>query len=309
MTHYTPNLPALIGALPGDHTRAPQTEFTRARQVLFLDNLSVTGSVRSAAAAAGGVSHQTAYRARRGQAHFRLAWDAAMLAARANAEATLAARAIDGVTEEVRYHGEVVGTRTRYCSRLLLAHLARLDRLAEKPDAAAFAEDWEDELGRFERGEAVLAADIGEPPTEVPACAGTQHRSPAEGGAGGHAQGEESSFGPCNTRSMSYTADEEDWDDDEPDDGIDWEDEEAADAEIARIEAAMAADRPADAPRLTGEGPDGEDRDPGGLIADAQWQAFEQGVPRWWLVVPPVPHGGEGGWHHAEAAPGGAGTR
>jgi hypothetical protein len=39
----TPNLPALITALPGPgsgsgagYTRAPQTEFTRARQVLFL---------------------------------------------------------------------------------------------------------------------------------------------------------------------------------------------------------------------------------------------------------------------------------
>lgn len=53
MTAYTPNLPALSTALPGDHTRAPQTEFIRARQVLFLENLSITGSVRSAASAAG----------------------------------------------------------------------------------------------------------------------------------------------------------------------------------------------------------------------------------------------------------------
>ena len=74
MTYYTPNLPALISAIPGDHTRAPQTEFVRERQVVFLENLSVTGSVRSAACAAG-VSHQSAYRARRGQGHFRLAWD------------------------------------------------------------------------------------------------------------------------------------------------------------------------------------------------------------------------------------------
>lgn len=46
MTAYTPNLPALITAPPDDATRAPQTEFDRARQVLFLENLSVTGSVR-----------------------------------------------------------------------------------------------------------------------------------------------------------------------------------------------------------------------------------------------------------------------
>lgn len=59
MTAYTPNLPALITGLPGDpglgpgaSTRAPQTEFTRARQVLFLENLR-SGWVRSAASAAG----------------------------------------------------------------------------------------------------------------------------------------------------------------------------------------------------------------------------------------------------------------
>jgi hypothetical protein len=49
MTAYTPNLRALITALPSDRTRSPQTEFDRARQLLFLENLSVTGSVRSAA--------------------------------------------------------------------------------------------------------------------------------------------------------------------------------------------------------------------------------------------------------------------
>jgi len=40
----------LITALPGDNTRAPQAEFTRARELTFLENLSVTSSVRSVAA-------------------------------------------------------------------------------------------------------------------------------------------------------------------------------------------------------------------------------------------------------------------
>lgn len=65
MTAYTPNLPALITALPGEASRAPQTEFTRARQVLFLDNLSVTGSVRSVAAAAAAVNRAVPRRAPR----------------------------------------------------------------------------------------------------------------------------------------------------------------------------------------------------------------------------------------------------
>ncbi len=65
MTAYTPNLPALITGLPGDpglgpgaSTRAPQTEFTRARQVLFLENLSIR--LGALGGVGGGVSRQTA---------------------------------------------------------------------------------------------------------------------------------------------------------------------------------------------------------------------------------------------------------
>ena len=228
------------------------------------------------------------------------------MVARANAEATLASRAIDGVEEEIRYHGEVVGTRIRYSDRLLLAHLGRLDKLAETPAAGAFAEDFDNALEGFGRGEVFAASAIGEPSMEVPASAGTQHckmhRAPAQAGAshGSAPTGDFSSPGPCNTRSMSYTPGEEDWDED----GIDWEDEEACAAELARIAAAMEADRPADAPRLTGLGPDGQDRDPHRLIADAQWEAFARRVPRWWLVVPPAPYRGKGEWHYADADPG-----
>ena len=42
----------------------------------------------------------------------------------------LADRALNGVEETIFYHGEAVATRRRYDSRLLLAHLGRLDRLA-----------------------------------------------------------------------------------------------------------------------------------------------------------------------------------
>jgi hypothetical protein len=53
------------------------------------------------------------FRARRADAGFRLAWQGALLAARARAEDTLACRAIDGIEQEVLYHGEVVATRRR----------------------------------------------------------------------------------------------------------------------------------------------------------------------------------------------------
>ena len=311
MTAYTPNLPALITALPGDHTRAPQTEFTRARQVLFLENLSVTGSVRSAAAA-GGVSHQSAYRARRAQKAFRLAWDAALVAARANAETVLACRAIEGVEEKVFYHGEEVATRTRYSDRLLLAHLARLDRHAADARINAIAEDFDAALARFEAGEEVLV-----PAPETPA-----------------ARPENFSPGPCNTRSMSCSsapnggegataADDHDDDDDDDeldtdelaigyDDDEDWPPDPADYVDLFageskrvsklpffdRIYAAMDRLRPADAPRLEGKGHWSEHD-----LLDEQAAAFMERVDGWWLVVPPRPGdpGDEWRFHEPDA--------
>jgi hypothetical protein len=183
------NLPALLEALPPDSTRPQQTEFTRERQTAFLAALADGGAVRRAVKAAR-ISHQTAYRLRRASPAFRLAWDAALLAARAMAEDVLACRALEGVEEKVFYHGEEVATRTRYSDRLLLAHLARLDRLVENARVNAFAEDFEEALARFERGE--------EQPEPVEAA-------PPEGraDAGGF-----SSPGQCNNRSMSPPEDE-----------------------------------------------------------------------------------------------------
>ncbi|AKH41193.1 hypothetical protein FHS61_001719 [Altererythrobacter atlanticus] len=105
--------------------------FSPRRQRDFCEALSQHGNVRVACRAAG-VSPQTAYRAKRGSEDFRACWDAALLLARDHAEAVLADRALNGVEEAVFYHGEEVATRRRYDTRLLLAHLARLDRMAEK---------------------------------------------------------------------------------------------------------------------------------------------------------------------------------
>ena len=80
------------------------TIFAPRSQAEFLQNLSTFGNVRLACRA-GRVSAQTAYRARRASRGFALAWDAALLAARAHAEEVLAERAINGVEEAVFYHG------------------------------------------------------------------------------------------------------------------------------------------------------------------------------------------------------------
>ncbi len=106
---------------------------TPARRAAFLENLRLYGNVRLACRAAS-LSPQTAYRARQAEPRFLDEWDAALVIARTHVESILADRAISGVTEKVFYHGEEVATRTRYDSRLPLAHLARLDRLAERID-------------------------------------------------------------------------------------------------------------------------------------------------------------------------------
>lgn len=289
MTIHTPNLPALIDSLADTPQPGQWTEFDRPRQVAFLEALATGGSVRSAARAAD-VSSQTVYRARRGDAGFRLAWQGALLAARARAEDTLACRAIDGIEQEVLYHGEAIATRRRYSDRLLLAHLERLDRLTEDARTNAFADDFEAGLARFAAGEPQPAPNGG--PAPVPSPAGADILSSGE----------------CHNRSKSNTSPgisahlaggDCDYDDDDDDD--DWTDADI-EAELASIEAEMADERPGDAPLLTGVGPDGVDRDPDGLVEEAQREAWLRGIPRWWLVVAPWPCGGEGRWHYAPGA-------
>lgn len=133
---------------PLDRGCGHQPVFSPDRQAAFLAHLQLFGNVRLACRSAS-ISAQTAYRARRACAALARAWDAALLAARAHAEATLADRAVNGVEEKVFYHGEEIATRRRYDSRLLLAHLARLDRLAERADltgALAQLDGWIDGL-------------------------------------------------------------------------------------------------------------------------------------------------------------------
>jgi len=115
----------------------------------FLLLLAEAGNVRLSARRVG-LSAQSAYVQRRRDPIFARGWAAALVHAREHAERVLADRAIDGVEEEVWHRGELVGTRRRYDSRLLLAHLARLDRQTEAGDAAADA-------GRFDEIVAVVA--------------------------------------------------------------------------------------------------------------------------------------------------------
>jgi hypothetical protein len=115
------------------------------RKLRFLDRLAACGNVRTACARVG-LSREAAYRLRRRDALFARGWDAALMLARPRGADVLADKATEGIEEEVWYRGEMVGTRRRFDARLLLAHIARLDRMAQElppesaEDAARFDE-------------------------------------------------------------------------------------------------------------------------------------------------------------------------
>ncbi|WEK46869.1 MAG: hypothetical protein P0Y56_00870 [Candidatus Andeanibacterium colombiense] len=114
-----------------DHTPASRRNgWSPELKIKFLDHLAAKGNVRAACSCAG-MSHEAAYRLRRRDVLFARGWNAALGLARQNSADVLSCRAIDGIVEDVWYRGEFVGTRIRHDSRLLLAHLARLDRLVE----------------------------------------------------------------------------------------------------------------------------------------------------------------------------------
>lgn len=131
----------MVGEREGDGPRisssssseAPLTEpngrWDAGRKVRFLHALAERGDVRGACASVG-MSRQSAYVLRRRDRVFAAGWAGALVLARQHAEEVLASRALDGVEESVWFRGELVGVRRRFDSRLLLAHLGRLDRQA-----------------------------------------------------------------------------------------------------------------------------------------------------------------------------------
>ncbi len=138
---FARQLPVLHASAKADPDSAPDEHphsgpgrppyLTPDKQAAFCNSLSHHGNVRLACRALG-ISSQTAYRARRAYPAMRACWDAALLLAREAVEEVLADRALHGVEEAVYYHGEEVARRRRYDSRLLLAHLARLDARAAR---------------------------------------------------------------------------------------------------------------------------------------------------------------------------------
>lgn len=135
-------------------TELPARGWTPERKVMFLDRLASHGNVRAACRAVG-LSAEAAYRQRRRDPLFAQGWAAAVVLGRECSLQVLAERAIDGIEEDILYRGEVIGTRRRYDTRLLLAHIARLDALVEDKAAQANAARFDDLLLHIGAGEAV----------------------------------------------------------------------------------------------------------------------------------------------------------
>jgi hypothetical protein len=135
--------------------------WTPERQTRFLDHLALKGNVRAACKRVG-LSREAAYRLRRRDPLFARGWAAALVQAHDCGIELLADRAIDGVEEPIFYRGEQVGTRRRYDSRLLLAHLARLDKAAEDKAAQADAGRFDELLARIAGEDLPADADSGD---------------------------------------------------------------------------------------------------------------------------------------------------
>src|SRR5690606_18760927 len=119
--------------------------WTPERKLQFLDHLAGRGNVRASCRRVG-LSREAAYRLRRRDPQFARGWAAALVLARSAGSEVLADRAIDGVEEDIWYRGELVGTRRKFDTRLLLAHLGRLDKAADDKAAAKDAERFDELL-------------------------------------------------------------------------------------------------------------------------------------------------------------------
>lgn len=152
-----------IGLPGGDPVLRLARPFTPERRLRFLHLLASTGNVRRACHAVG-VSPQSAYVHKRRDGAFAKGWDAALILARDAAEEVLAERALHGTEETIFYRGEAVGSRVRFDARLLLAHLARLDRHhAEAEGAAAIAARFDDYLAELHEGAPRFEAPFHDP--------------------------------------------------------------------------------------------------------------------------------------------------
>ena len=259
--------------LNGPHGEG-HTKLGANHQALFLKQLQLFGNVRLACRAAR-VSAQTAYRVRRRSAAFADAWDTAIVAARAHGEAVLADRAVNGWEEPVFYHGEEIARRKRFSDRLLLAHLARLDKMEEREELSAMLPLLDDVIEKLERGEEIEAAlaQVQEEAGPVLREAGQaendpQDRVPSVPSCRETGSDEGRSVEPCEECGGACA---------DPEAELTQKDCQWLGNRLNRLDAA----RPKHAPTIYELANDDYDADD---VEIYQLAAFEEGVDEWWLL-------------------------
>ncbi len=150
--------------VPADQPEPPETRrekpyrvrhdgWTAERQNIFIESLAKTRCVRDASRMAG-ISWNSAYRHRRRSKAFADRWDLALRRSETTIGEVTWQRAVEGVEEDVWYHGKVVGQRTKYANDLL--------RLLYQHDTNGAARDAQ---GRFApAGEEAGGTDAGAGP-------------------------------------------------------------------------------------------------------------------------------------------------
>lgn len=113
--------------------------WTEARRVLFLATLTATGDVRESCRAAG-LTHQSAYRARRAWPDFAERWDMALARRMPILEQIAFDRAVRGIEEPVVGGREVVTVKRRYSDALLRFLIERDDK---RHEGAAKRKPWQ----------------------------------------------------------------------------------------------------------------------------------------------------------------------
>ncbi len=92
--------------------------WTAERQNIFIESLAKTRCVRDASRMAG-ISWNSAYRHRKRSPAFAERWALALRRSETTIGEVTWQRAVEGVEEDVWYHGKVVGQRTKYANDLL----------------------------------------------------------------------------------------------------------------------------------------------------------------------------------------------
>lgn len=132
------NLPVPAAKAAPAPYRVRHDGWTAERQNIFIESLAKTRCVRDASRMAG-ISWNSAYRHRKRCPAFRERWALALRRSETTIGEIAWKRAVEGVEEDVWYHGKVVGQRKKYANDVLRLLIQRDDNGAGRDAQGRFA--------------------------------------------------------------------------------------------------------------------------------------------------------------------------